>query len=449
VPLGLAREADVNVGFHLDLPVILLGAAACLVLLVIRSLYPAFRASRVAYDEGNRHPSRTADAMARASMPATSVAGVRMALDPGRGRTAVPVRTAIAGTVVAVAVLTASVAFGSSLDRLGSTPRLQGWTWDVSVGNPHSNDVSATAIPTLRKDPYVGGFSSEEFNDVAVDGRLVTVIGLDQIQGSVGPPLIEGRAPRGSDEVVFGSKVLTALHKRVGDAVVIAGPLGRRSMRIVGRALITPIIMNGQTVLGDGGWMDQRALQTFVPKSDSDQGAVNVFLVKLAARVNRVAALASLREDFPGTVLTPYAPAEVENLRRIDTLPYVLALLLGVLAFATIAHALITSVRRRRKDLAILKTLGFVRGQVAAAVGWQATTLAVLAAAVGLIAGVIGGRWLWIFFGDRLGIQPEPAIPLLLLIVVIPAALLIANVVAAVPARAAARTEPALVLRAE
>jgi ABC-type antimicrobial peptide transport system permease subunit len=191
------------------------------------------------------------------------------------------------------------------------------------------------------------------------------------------------------------------------------------------------------------------ALRTFVPPAESDQGAVNVFLVKLAPGADRAAATASLQRDFPGTVLTSFAPAEVENLRRIDTLPFVLAGLLGLLAAGTIAHTLVTSVRRRRRDLAILKTLGFVRTQVSATVAWQASTFAVLAAVIGLALGVVGGRWLWIFFADRLGVRPEPVIPILLLIVVIPSALALANLIAAIPARAAARTQPALVLRTE
>jgi predicted lysophospholipase L1 biosynthesis ABC-type transport system permease subunit len=194
---------------------------------------------------------------------------------------------------------------------------------------------------------------------------------------------------------------------------------------------------------------DSDALRAFVPPAESEEGAVNVFLVELAPGADRRAAGPSLQRDFPGTVLTPFAPAEVENLRRIDTLPFVLAGLLGLLAAGTIAHTLITSVRRRRRDLAILKTLGFVRTQVSATVAWQASTFAVLAAVIGLALGIAGGRWLWIFFADRLGVRPEPVIPILLLIVVIPGALALANLIAAIPARAAARTQPALVLRTE
>jgi hypothetical protein len=36
---------------------------------------------------------------------------------------------------LAAALLTATVGFHSSLDRLVHTPRLYGWDWDVAVGS--------------------------------------------------------------------------------------------------------------------------------------------------------------------------------------------------------------------------------------------------------------------------------------------------------------------------
>ena len=449
-PIGLARRAEVDVGIHADALVLLLGAAGCVVLMLGRAFLPAFISSRAVDRARVTRRSRAADGMARAGMPAPSVTGVQMALDAGHGRTAVPVRTAVAGTVVATVVLIAALAFGASLTRLSDTPRLQGWNWDFAVGNPHSDDVSATAIPQLRSDRFVGAFSATAYSTgLKLDGKQAeTVLGMDPI-GEIAPPVLDGRLPNGNGEIALGTKALRAIHKHVGDSVTLnANGSGARTLKIVGRVVLTPIIVNGQSTLGDGGVVELPVLKSLV-SSDSDEGAVNVFLIKLAPGANRAAAIATLQRQFPGTVLTNYAPSEVENLRQIDSLPYVLAGLLALLAAATIAHALLTSVRRRRRDLAVLKTLGFVRAQVRATVAWQASTLTALAAAVGLVGGVIGGRWVWTFYAARLGIRPEPVIPLILLIVIVPAALVLANVIAAFPARAAAHTEPALVLRTE
>jgi ABC-type lipoprotein release transport system permease subunit len=121
---------------------------------------------------------------------------------------------------------------------------------------------------------------------------------------------------------------------------------------------------------------------------------------------------------------------------------------LMVLASGIIAHTLLTSVRRRRRDLAILKTLGFVARQVQSTVAWQATAIAGASLIVGLPLGLLAGRWAWILLTDQVAIVPAPVIsPLLLL--AIPAVLLLANAIAAVPARAAARTQPAVILRTE
>ena len=72
-------------------------------------------------------PSRLAAALPSAG-PVTSGVGVRMALEPGRGRTAVPVRSALAGTAIALTALVAAAVFGASLARLAGTPHRYGET---------------------------------------------------------------------------------------------------------------------------------------------------------------------------------------------------------------------------------------------------------------------------------------------------------------------------------
>jgi ABC-type antimicrobial peptide transport system permease subunit len=126
-----------------------------------------------------------------------------------------------------------------------------------------------------------------------------------------------------------------------------------------------------------------------------------------------------------------------------------LAGVLGLAAAAAVAHLLVTSVRRRRRDLAILKTLGFVRRQVSATVAWQATTVVVIALAVGLPLGIAAGRWTWTFFADQLGVVPVPVIALVSVLLAIPAVIVAGNLIAAVPGRLAARTRPAEILRSE
>jgi putative ABC transport system permease protein len=148
-------------------------------------------------------------------------------------------------------------------------------------------------------------------------------------------------------------------------------------------------------------------------------------------------------------ITTPDKPVDLLNFGRVQNLPLLLAGLLGALAAATLAHLLVTSIRRRRRDLAILKTLGFASRQVRSTVAWQATTLSVLALVIGIPTGAAAGRWIWIVFARQLGIAPEPAVPAVTFLILAAAALVVCNLVAVLPARAAARVRPAIVLRSE
>jgi ABC-type lipoprotein release transport system permease subunit len=139
----------------------------------------------------------------------------------------------------------------------------------------------------------------------------------------------------------------------------------------------------------------------------------------------------------------------VESLGGAQRVPLALSGLLALAAIGTLVHTLVTSIRRRRRDLAILKTLGFVRCQVSATVAWQATTLATISLVIGLPVGVAVGRWAWTLFANAVGVLPAPVVDLPPLLFAIPVTLLLANLVALIPGRLAAATQPAVVLRSE
>ena len=130
-------------------------------------------------------------------------------------------------------------------------------------------------------------------------------------------------------------------------------------------------------------------------------------------------------------------------------LPIVVSALLAAIAAASLAHTLVTAVRRRRRHLAVLKTLGFDRRQLLATVAWQAATLVAIGLAVGLPLGIALGRWGWYLFAEQIGVVPEPVTPVPMILLVVPATFLLAIVVAALPAWSAARTRVAVVLRTE
>ncbi len=453
MPIGLARQAEVHPGYSVDGPVLMAGALAIVGSLTGWALVVARRATAVgeraagATAAAGGRPSRLAGSLSRAGFSPSATIGARMALEPGRGATAVPVRTALISAVVAVGVVVATLTFGTNLTRLADTPRLQGWNWDVTVGNPHSDDVAATAIPALAANPTVAGFSSiagPQGIPAQIDGHDLGLFGIDSVKGSVLPPYTAGRPPRGPDEIAFGAKTLTASHHHIGDRVSVSTGGPARTMVITGRLILTPSVVNDSVPLGQAAVVTLDAIHAL-----HADAPVSVFLVRFAPGVGQAAAIARLRGDFPGSVLTAVPPVDIENLRRVDRLPILLAVLFSVVAVLTVGHTLVSSVRRRRRDLAVLRAVGFVGRQVSAAVAWHATIVATVAIVVGLPLGAAAGRWTWTLVTNRLGLPPDPVVPVSLLLVVVPLSLVIANVIAAFPGFVASRTRPALVLRSE
>jgi hypothetical protein len=448
-PIGLARQAEVDPGLSVDVRVLAVGVVGVLVAVLARAGMAAWWVTQAgdSVSGRGRAPRRTSlvvERMARAGATPSAVTGIRLALEPGRGETAAPVRTATIGVVVAVAAIAASLTFAASLDHLVRSPALQGWNWDVAVGNPNDRIDISSKGDLLARNSLVGGYSllEQAVQSLDIAGTTVPVVGMSPVKGSVLPRVSDGREPRSVDEIAFGRATLRGLGRRVGDVVPVEGPGGRRSLRIVGEVLLSEAASN--MTMSTGAVLTVDGLRAVLPTERPNQ-----FVVQYAPGVDKAAAYASLRRDFGPTVLRAATPDEVENLRRVSGLPFLLAALLAVLGAATLGHLLVTSVRRRRQDLAVLKALGFIRRQVSATVAWQATILAAVALLIGLPMGVAAGRWGWVLVNQGLGSPAEPITPTLVVLSVIPATVLVANLVAALPARAAAATRPAVVLRSE
>ena len=92
----------------IDLTVLLIGALVAAVLTMLVGALPSARAVGIGRASGGRPHVASQPRRPEASR-APAVVGVRFALEPGRGRTAVPVRTAIAAAAGAVALVVAAV----------------------------------------------------------------------------------------------------------------------------------------------------------------------------------------------------------------------------------------------------------------------------------------------------------------------------------------------------
>ena len=469
-PIGPARLAETNPGFSANAAILGLGFAGIVLALIAVASYPAWRGATAAAGvlgagevRGSERPSRVANAAARTSAPPTMSTGLRMALEPGRGRTAVPVQTAFVGLIAAIAAVAAAFTYSTSLNRLVSTPRLYGWNWDMFVDVGFGPIGTPSSIREVSADRSIAALSAGTYGangSIAIQGRLVPAVGITPIKQEVFPTMVDGRPPFAPEEIVLGRSTLRAAHAKMGDTITVTVNDNPQRMRVVGRAVFPPMGRGSftPTGLGEGAMLTARS---FAPSFVRPDQVYNFILIRLEPGTDRDAfgrrLQAFLATSVPGcsdqvSICFPRPverPADIANYARVRATPLILAGLLAVIAAAMIGHALVTSVRRRRHDLAILKTLGFVRRQVSATVAWQATTFAVVALALGLPIGIAVGRWIWTVFADQLGVPPEPVVNLPVILLAVPATLLLANLIAAVPGRVASRTQPAAILRTE
>jgi hypothetical protein len=450
-PLGTVRSAYPYPGVAFDWTALGLGAAVLTGVLWLSALAMSYR--RAPHRASRRDQrARTAAAMraVRASgMPVSAAEGIRLALDPGADRNKVPVRAAILGTVLAMIVVVATVTFGASLQTLVSHPALFGWNWtyDLSSGVTHISTARAAAL--LDHDPDVAAWTGIYYATAQIDGQTVPVIGVSP-NAPVGPPLLSGHGVQAAGQLVLGPATLRQLGKHIADQVTVQDGAGHPfRLRVVGTATLPSIGVQGtlHTEMGVGALLPYQT----IPGASSAEP--NEILVTLRPGANVAAARKTLQQLVPqsegGVVIPPQRPAEIVNYRSMGTTPTLLAAALAVGAVSSLGLTLLASVRRRRKDLALLKTLGFTRRQLAATVAWQSTTAVAVGTIVGVPLGIAFGRFLWNLFAGQISVVPEPAVPGRTIVLVCVAALVTANLVAAVPGRVAGRTPAAALLRAE
>jgi hypothetical protein len=466
-PLGPVRRVYPNPGVAFDRTVLGLGFLGLLLLVGLLAVLLARReVNRITFlrpaETWKREPRWLRSAVV-SLLPISAATGLRFAFDPGRGRNATPVRSAVLGAVLAVTVLVATVTFGASLDSLVSHPPLYGWNWSDALlaSFAGQEDLPSHQITTLlNEDHDIQAWSGVNFAKIKLDELTVNVL-AERPGARVEPPLLSGHGLTSSDEIVLGVATMVQLHKRVGDTVTFNNGASKPiTLVIVGTATM-PTITKG-VGMGTGALV---ATSDFPKKLLNIQGAQvpgpNAILVRIKAAVSPSAGYQSLERvnaevnalpdaaGLAGGVVSVLRPAEIVNFRSMGATPAVLAGTLAVAAIAALGLTLVASVRRRRRDIALLKALGFTQRQLAVAIAWQAAAAAVVGAVVGIPLGIVVGRELWTLFARSINAVPAPTVSIWSMILVGAGALVFANLVAAIPGRTAARTPTALVLRAE
>jgi hypothetical protein len=480
--IGPVRQLEPSPGVSFDWTVLGVGLGVLIVGLSAAAIAVAYRNRPRRATSRQRWSVSPASKLARAAaaggMPAPAVIGIGFAIEGGRGRRAAPVRSALVGTVLAVAVVVSTLTFASGLRTLVSHPALYGWNWDYAIEEAGGGKFPAVGQDLLNRDPDVSAWTGFEFPSLEIDGQTIPALVVDT-HAALTPPILSGHPLDGPNQIVLGASTIKQLHKRIGDTVTVgyggphSGPtnipptplkiVGTATLPAVGIAAALHVSMGTGAIVPNS--IETAAFKRVQAKPDPLQNGVRLAVVRLRSNVPAAVGLASLQriaqivtkriDDDPnlggGTfvVLPVQQPAEIVNYQTMGNTPALLAAALALGAVVALGLTLTASVRRRRRDLALLKTLGFTRRQLVTTVASQASVAAIIGTVIGVPAGIAIGRWLWTLFAQEIYAVARPTVPALAIIYVAVGALILANLVAVIPGLQAARTPSALLLHEE
>jgi hypothetical protein len=463
-PVGEARLAEVSNGFAFDGFVLLLGAVAAVVVVLALGVGPAVLGARTGprgETERTARPSRIATFLAGLGAPPSVLIGVRHALERGHGRSSVPVASALLGSVLAVAALCATSIFGASLTHLTTTPALYGQPFDAWLSNSGPPAGSNAVLANLVHDRTVTGITDGISGDVRINGKIVDALAGQSYRGPLLLTTVSGHLPGSASEITLGATTQRQVGAHVGSFVSVTAPQpggGSRtsSFRVVGTTSFPPDFgaggLGAGAVFTFGGYFDAQCTPGLTHAACLKAARTNVggvYLLRFAPGAVGRAGLSRLAREYGSNISYPVTPANLVNFGEAVNFPLILGLVLIAFGVATLVHALVVSVTRRRRETGLLKALGFVRRQIAFTVSWQTTTVALVGIAVGVPVGIALGRVIWRSFASNLGVLPVPVVTGWAIVAVAGGALVVANVLAVGPAVAAARSRPADLLRSD
>jgi hypothetical protein len=400
--------------------------------------------------------SSVAAAAAAAGLPVPVVIGARFALEPGKGRSAVPVRPALLGAIVGVLGVLAAFTFAAGVSDAAANPARFGQTWQLTALLGLSGRDLGPAGQVLRAvaaDPAVTGVDDARIGGAQVGQVSIESYTYDPVAGKGVPVVLtDGRMPVTADEIVLGPTTASELHAVTGSTIRLTGGPEPQGVTVTGIGFVPIGSHNGDS---DGAWLTPAGFDRLFRgthyafkfhaaavtlRSGADVQAV-------ARRLNAAAAAIKGGRAF---TFGPAAPAtEVQELRDVAVLPLALSAFLAVLAAGAVGHALSIAVRRRRHELAVLRALGLTRRQSRLVIVTQAALLAVIGLVFGIPLGVALGRALWRAAANMTPLAYHPPVARWALVLIWPVALLAAGLLAAWPARRAARLRTGQLLRTE
>jgi FtsX-like permease family len=456
-PVGEARLAESSSGLSVDAFVCGVGALAIILVVLALGVWPAIRAALPTHKDDRvttiRH-SAIVTGLAAAGAPPTALIGVRNALQRRTSGAIVPVGTAFLGTVLAVVALCGTAVFGSSLAHLTATPALYGdpyqLVFDVIPGLP-----DPALLTTLTHDRHVDVITRAVAGQVSIDNSTVGALAIAPLRGSIPFSTVDGHLPGGNGQIGLGAATMRQVHAHVGSLinVTVSTPAGgklTRPFRVVSQVPLP--VVGGYVGLGNGALFTISGYQAAACPPGSDHrnacqmavvgSSFGALVTKMSPGPQGEATVVHYLKAYPFYASPPVTPTSLINFGEAINFPLIFGAIVAIFGAATIAHLLVVSVSRRRRETGLLKVLGFTNRQVLSAVAWQATTLTLVGLVIGIPVGLIAGSATWKFFAGQIGVVPIATVPVWLVVAIAGGVIVITNLLATGPALVAMRTKP-------
>ena len=426
---GLARQAEPDRGLWFDAVAVLSVIAIVVIAIVGTAALSVRRSSTGGSPAGRVGPVTGAVA---SSAPLVASIGVRRAFGGGGPRWTA--RAGLLAVTAGVAVVAAVLGFTRSIEVLLDSPGQWGATFDAMVQAGLDEESQRDRIAALQADSEIEAAALVEQSSVTArrpggSEAAYPLLALEPFKGGLDQLVADGMPLSADDEAIVGSAVLEDLELEVGDDLRIETPTGEHSLRIAGETAVY-----GTDRIDDGIAVTRAGARAIGAADDNDA----VLIVRFAPGVDADAKIGALADEFD--LAQPVArPGSVDNLDELGSLPLVLAIAVAGLGVFAGAVAVVIGTNRSRRELSTLRAVGAVRRQIAGTVFAHALTIAVIGVVVGLPLGIALGRSVYLAVASGIGAIARPEVPLAGIAVVGVGTLLIALVMASVPAVRVAR----------
>jgi putative ABC transport system permease protein len=295
-------------------------------------------------------------------------------------------RTALtaAGIAVGVASVVALLGLSSGLNRTAGQlihlGRADIGLFQRDAGDPTTSVLPLSLVPRLEAKPYIAQAAPIQLAVGVVDATPSAIVfGIDP-QTFVGRRLVyvSGRGP-GPGEAAVGD--LLASQRRLAPGGSIR--LGQHAFRISG------VYHSGTAFQDQGVITSLRAAQQLAGRTSQE---VTTIAVRVPPQVPVATAQRRLLRTFPGlqAISTPdealRAGANSQLISKAVVLIVVLALIIGALA---VANTMLAAVLERRRELALLATIGWSARELGGLVLGEAVAVSVIGTAAGLLLGYL------------------------------------------------------------